>query len=70
MLQRMLQAAPMSVAKGPKVSGDAFATEVSTNGGNLEYSTFFGGNGNGNGEGIAIDSSGQDYLTGLQFERH
>ena len=62
MLQRIPQASPMSVAKGPKVRGDAFATELGTNGGNLECSNFFGGNGNGVGN--AMDTSGQDYLAG------
>src|SRR5574337_1521015 len=44
---------------------DAFVTELDTAGGTLVYSTFLGGNGADYGEAIALDSSGNAYVTGL-----
>ncbi len=43
---------------------DAFVTELSTGGTGLTYSTYLGGNGYDSGEGIAIDTSGDSYITG------
>jgi sugar lactone lactonase YvrE len=43
---------------------DAFVTELNPAGSALVYSTFLGGNGNDEGNGIAVDSSGDAYVTG------
>jgi sugar lactone lactonase YvrE len=43
---------------------DAFVTELNPTGSTLVYSTFFGGNGNDEGNSIAVDSSGDAYVTG------
>ena len=43
---------------------DAFITKLSSSGRTLTYSTFLGGNGWDNGKGIAIDVSGNAYVTG------
>ena len=42
----------------------AFVTKVAPDGSSLAYSTYVGGNGNSQGQGIAIDSSGDTYVTG------
>ncbi len=44
---------------------DAFVTVFSTDGKSLVYSTFLGGSGIDQGLGIAVDSSGDAYVTGL-----
>jgi len=44
---------------------DAFVTVVNTAGSNFVYSTFLGGSGQDQGLGIAVDSSGDAYVTGL-----
>jgi hypothetical protein len=44
-------------------NGDAFATKFSSTGA-LAYSTYLGGNGTESGSGIAVDSSGNAYITG------
>jgi hypothetical protein len=44
--------------------GAAFVTKLSPKGSALVYSTYLGGNGT-NGNGIAVDSSGDAYVTGL-----
>ncbi len=49
-------------------AGDAFLTEVNTNlsgAPSLVYSTFFGGSGLDQGNGLALDSTGNVYITGL-----
>jgi Beta-propeller repeat len=43
---------------------DAFATKLSADGSALIYSTYVGGSGSDNGIGIAVDSTGNAYLTG------
>jgi photosystem II stability/assembly factor-like uncharacterized protein len=48
---------------GDAFGGDAFATKFSSNG-TLAYSTYLGGNGSDTGYGIAVDSSGNAYITG------
>ncbi len=51
----------------PTFSGandDAFVTEVNPSGTALVYSTFLGGNDNTEGNAIAVDSSGDAYVTG------
>ncbi|HBB89167.1 MAG TPA: hypothetical protein DC047_16295, partial [Blastocatellia bacterium] len=45
-------------------NGDAFATKFSSNG-TLAYSTYLGGDGADSGLGIAVDSSGNAYITGV-----
>jgi hypothetical protein len=44
---------------------DAFVTVLNSTGGGPVYSTYFGGQGNDQGLGIAVDSSGNAYITGL-----
>jgi hypothetical protein len=44
--------------------GDAFLTEVKSTGSALVYSTFVGGSSNDVGTGVALDSSGNAYVTG------
>ena len=43
---------------------DAFVAELNTTGNILEYSTYLGGSGADYGQGIAVDSSGDAYVTG------
>jgi len=43
---------------------DAFVTKLNSTGTALVYSTFLGGNGQDIGNGIAVDSSGNAYVTG------
>ena len=46
-------------------NGDAFASEVNPTGTALVYSTYLGGSNTDFGDGIAVDSSGNAYVTGL-----
>jgi hypothetical protein len=43
---------------------DAFVAEINATGSALVYSTYLGGNGEDYGSGIAVDSSGNAYVTG------
>ncbi|MFZ1639892.1 MAG: SBBP repeat-containing protein [Candidatus Contendobacter sp.] len=45
-------------------SGDAFVLKLSGDGQTLHYSTYLGGNGSDAGSGIAVDRSGNAYVTG------
>ncbi|MGC1107643.1 MAG: SBBP repeat-containing protein [Candidatus Acidiferrales bacterium] len=45
-------------------SGDAFVTKISADGSQLVYSTYLGGSLKDSGNGIAVDSSGDAYVTG------
>lgn len=45
-------------------SGDAFVTELPSTGNALTYSSYLGGSGADFGQGIAVDSSGNAYVTG------
>jgi Beta-propeller repeat/Viral BACON domain len=47
-----------------KVPGDVFVTKLSRDGTALVYSTYIGGNNDDHGLGIAIDGSGNAYVTG------
>jgi hypothetical protein len=58
---------PTAGAFQPSFSGgqyDAFVTKFKPDGSALVYSTFLGGSGQDNGGGIAVDSSGNAYITG------
>jgi len=46
-------------------AGDAFVSELNSNGSALVYSTYLGGSSGDAAEGIAIDSSGSVYVTGV-----
>ena len=46
---------------------DAFVTKLSTNGGSLVFSTYFGGTGTDYGTTIRLDSSGNAYVGGATF---
>lgn len=48
-------------------AGDAFVSKVSPGGTSLQYSTYLGGSGTDNDEGIAVDSSGNAYVTGQTY---
>lgn len=48
-------------------SGDAFVTKLAASGTSLDYSTYLGGTANDRGWGIAVDSSGDAYITGATF---
>ena len=45
-------------------NGDAFVTKLNAAGSALVYSTYLGGSGDDAGSGIAVDSSGNAYVTG------
>jgi len=48
---------------------NAFVTKINPAGSALVYSTYLGGSGGDSGNGIAVDSSGNAYLTGQTFSR-
>src|SRR5262249_7727304 len=49
----------------PKLLYNAFVTKVSASGASLVYSTYLGGSNNDLGQGIAVDASGNAYVTGF-----
>ena len=57
---------PTANALQPTFGGgrDAFVTKLSADGTALDYSTYLGGSGNSEGSGIAVDGSGNAYLSG------
>jgi streptogramin lyase len=59
---------PTANALQPAFGGgysDAFVTKLNATGTALIYSTYFGGSGQDNARGIALDSSGNAYVTGI-----
>src|SRR5207253_5332645 len=51
-------------ACGSTVCADGFVTQLNPSGGGLTYSTYLGGSGADFGQGIALDSTGNPYVTG------
>jgi hypothetical protein len=51
----------------PGGGGDAFVTKINPSGNALVYSTYLGGSSDDNGLGIAVDSSGNAYITGYTY---
>jgi hypothetical protein len=49
---------------------DVFVTKFNAAGNALVYSTYLGGEGNDEGKGIAVDSSGNVYVTGYTESRN
>jgi len=54
--------APLQASRGG--SGDAFVTKINAAGSAYVYSTYLGGSGPDGGSGIAVDASGNAYVTG------
>jgi len=50
--------------RGGSPDGDAFVSELDPNGSTLVYSTYLGGSGDEIGEAVAVDASGNTYVTG------
>ncbi|HVA00140.1 MAG TPA: SBBP repeat-containing protein, partial [Terriglobia bacterium] len=57
--------APLQSANGGQ--GDAFLSEVKPDGSGLVYSTYLGGSGADSAQGVAVDASGNAYLTGYTY---
>ena len=47
--------------------GDVFVTELNSTGSGLVYSTYLGGSDDEEGNGIAVDTSGDAYVTGYTY---
>jgi len=58
---------PIQGSLGGGVVGDVFVTKINATGSALVYSTYLGGNGSDQGNGIAVDGSGNAYVTGYTF---
>ena len=52
---------------GPGFGGDAFVTKLNSAGSSLVYSTYLGGSSVDSGRGIAVDTTGNAYVTGSTF---
>ncbi len=55
---------PLQGSNGGNGNGDAFVTKINSLGSTLEYSTYLGGASDDYGYGIAMDGSGNAYVTG------
>ena len=53
-----------------QLSSDVFVTKLSASGNSLVYSTYLGGNGSEGGQGIAVDGSGNAYMTGYTYSNN
>jgi hypothetical protein len=58
---------PFQANYGGNQSGDAFVTKVNASGNALVYSTYLGDEGQEFGNGIAVDASGNAYITGQTY---
>ena len=56
-----------AVFGGGMLLGDAFVAKLNPAGSALVYSTYLGGSGDDFGQGIAVDSSGNAYVTGSTY---
>ena len=54
-----------AVLVGSGIESDVFVTKWSPDGSQMLYSTYFGGIGNSSSSGIAVDATGNAYLTGI-----
>ena len=54
-----------AIIGGGEIVSDAFVTKLNASGSALAYSTYLGGSDIDEGESIAVDASGNAYVTGL-----
>lgn len=54
-------------ARGADLGGDAFVTKLNSTGSGLAYSTYLGGSNSDVGRAIAVDTTGNAYVTGSTF---
>ena len=58
---------PFQTYVGPAHNYDVFVTKLAVAGNSLAYSTYLAGTGSDVGQGIAVDGSGQAYVTGMTY---
>lgn len=63
-LQTTLSSGNCGTADAPRPCSDAFVVKVNATGSNITYSTYLGGSREESGRSIALDSSGNAYITG------